>query len=220
MPADTIAGGYAELIARERWQWFATLTFRPDHLRASGGIHPEKADKAFRFFLRCLNEKLYGKRWQRVPHGGVVWARGQELHKNGKPHFHAVLAAPDLDLNASAQRYAWHEFWYREFGRNQIEQPRNQEEVAGYVSKYVAKEGEVDFSHNFGAVAIPALPWPVCDEGSRAVKPSPEMTRIGRIQGEPRKARHLPSLSLTHPLRLKYRVQDSQLENDLQEPDL
>ena len=58
-----------------------------------------------------------------------------------------------------ASRYAWHEFWYREFGRNLIEKPRSQAEVTAYVSKYVVKDGEVDFSPNFGEWMPPKLDY-------------------------------------------------------------
>jgi hypothetical protein len=148
---------YAQLLAREPWHWFATLTFKPKHQSNSGGMHPEKADKAFRYWISHINEYLYGVNHRRKAHGGVVWARGQEFHQSGRVHFHAVLAAPDRDLNASASRYQWHEFWYREFGRNQIEQPRSQDDVLSYVSKYVTKDGEVDFSQNFGTARPPRL---------------------------------------------------------------
>lgn len=148
----TSAEGWVELLAREPWHWFATLTFSPEKVitdkwtrerkRVSRfhplrGMHLEAADKAFRFFIRTINEELYGRRWMRVPHGGVVWARGQEFHKSGRVHFHSVLAAPDVDLNKAASRYRYHEFWFREFGRNQIERPRDQDDVLGYLSKYV-----------------------------------------------------------------------------------
>ena len=194
---------YAQLLAREPWHWFATLTFRRDHERNSGGIHPEKADKAFRYFLRNLNESIYGKYWMRSAraHGGVVWARGQEFHKDGKVHFHAVLAAPDRDLN-TVSRYAWHEFWYREFGRNQIEQPHSQSDVVGYVSKYVAKDGEVDFSQNFGTARPPRLfqaetearPPSLARTATAIERPS------GQVQGPPARV----GLSLTLPVRLQY----------------
>jgi hypothetical protein len=208
---NEIALAYSDMLKREPWQWFATLTFRPDHERPSGGVHIEKADKAFRYFLRCLNESLYGKRWMRTQHGGIIWARGQEFHKNGRPHFHAVLAAPDRDLNTSASRYSWHEFWYREWGRNQIEQPRNQDEICGYVSKYVAKDGEVDFSHNFGTVKPPALPWLDCNEGSSAVNPSLHAQRIGLREGKDR-TRQPACLSLTLPVRLPFAYYATQPE--------
>jgi hypothetical protein len=191
---------------RERWQWFCTLTFNTEHRLSTGGMLPEKADKAFRWFLLQINVGLYGRRFDRKPHGGLIWARGTEMHKSGRPHFHAVVAAPDQDLNQACQRYAWHELWYREFGRNQIEQPRSQEEVAGYVSKYVAKEGEIDLSHNFGRVKPPALPWPLDyrNAGSGALKPALGMTRGGRSRGASIRPAKAERLSLTHPPRLQF----------------
>lgn len=203
MASDAIAEAYAGILERERWQWFCTLTFAGEHRLSTGGMLPEKADKAFRWFVRCLNERLYGKRWMRTPHGGVIWARGTETHANGRPHFHAVFAAPDQDLNASCQRYAWHEMWFREFGRNQIEQPLDQEDVSRYVSKYVTKDGEIDFSHNFGKVRPPVLPWPLDfrKAGSGVVKPAHEMTRIGRSRGASIRPASAERLSLTPPPR-------------------
>lgn len=211
--SSEVAAAYADLLSRERWQWFCTLTFRPDHQRASGGIHPEKADKAFRYFVRRLNEAMYGKRWMATKHGGVIWARGMELHANGRPHFHALFSAPDCNLNDRVQRYAWHEFWYREWGRNQIEEPRSYEDVRAYVSKYVTKDGEVDFSHNFGAVPIPALEWPDCDSGSSAVKPLLTASGIGRSRGEPLRHPEGSGLSLTPPARLQFAHADFQKPN-------
>lgn len=199
---------YAELLAREPWHWFATLTFRRDHQRASGGMHPEKADKAFRWWLRNLNEHLYGKYWMRSERaqGGVVWARGQEFHKDGKVHFHAVLAAPDRDLDKCCSRYEWHERWYRDNGRNQIEPPRSQEDVLGYVSKYVTKDGEVDFSHNFGTARPPRL-----FETEPVVRPAyltRTATAIERPSGQDKPSTPLQwgrgGLSLTPPVRPQF----------------
>ncbi|MGJ7901015.1 rolling circle replication-associated protein [Lysobacter sp. 1R34A] len=145
---------------------FATLTFRAvkhytdrhtgkvvavNRTGANGSMHPEAADKAFRYFVSCVNREVYGPKWNTRWHRGIQWARGSEFHKDGRLHFHALLSAPTADLNHLISRYAWHEWWYREFGRNQLEQPRSQHQVADYVSKYVVKDGQVDLSPNFGA---------------------------------------------------------------------
>ena len=129
-------------------------------------MHPEAADKAFRFFVSCINREIYGPKWNTRWHRGIQWARGQEFHKDGRLHFHALLSAPTADLNHLISRYAWHEWWYREFGRNQIEQPRSQHDVAAYVSKYVVKDGEVDFSPNFGAWQPPRPDYAVAPQQS------------------------------------------------------
>lgn len=165
--ADTRCGdAWAELLRRYPAHCFATLTFRPvkfyteratgrvrtiERTGANGSMHGEAADKAFRFFVSNINREIYGPKWGTRWHRGIQWVRGSEFHKDGRLHFHALLSAPTGDLNHLVSRYAWHEWWYREFGRNQIEQPRSQHDVASYVSKYVVKDGSVDFSPNFGS---------------------------------------------------------------------
>ena len=159
------AAAWMELLGCESWQWFGTHTFSPTRWLVRGGkriavdryhplrgVHPEAAMKSWRWFVHELNASLYGKHWKRRGDGGLVWVCGQEFHKSGKVHFHTLLGAPNMDLNAAASRYAWHEVWFREFGRNKIEQPKCQGDVARYVSKYVAKDGQIEFSPNFGGV--------------------------------------------------------------------
>lgn len=155
---EALAQAYADLLTRNPWHWFATLTFRVSHeRRTSGGVHPEKADKAYRFWLANLNRELYGPRWSKKPHGGLVWARGQEFHKDGRIHFHALIAAPTDDLNRLARRLTWMDHWHSQFGIARIERPNSQGDVCSYVSKYVVKDGEVDFSRNFGRVLVPRI---------------------------------------------------------------
>lgn len=155
-PPDRLVLAYAELLGRVPWHWFCTLTFRPHLVSGTGGVHPERADKAFRLFISKINRELYGANWSRRHHQGLMWARGSEFHKDGRLHFHAVVSAHGNDLNILTKRYDWHEYWYKEFGRNQIEAPRSQDEITHYVSKYVTKGGVVDFSPNFSAWMPPS----------------------------------------------------------------
>lgn len=221
-PGD-VGAAYASMLERQHWRWFCTLTFSPtkrvtdrvsrktitvDRFHPIRGMHLEAADKAWRWWIFELNKTLYGNNWRRVPHGGLIWARGQEFHKSGRVHFHAVIAAPDGDLDALASRYWWHELWYREFGRNQIEQALSQADIAAYVSKYVAKDGEVDLSANFGKVeplrlfdavqdrtaGVRAIPASLDDRSSTGVRP--EKTCPDRA-----------CLSLTLPLRPEFEQQ-------------
>lgn len=167
-----VRDAWSEVLRTYPAHWFTTLTFRPqkfytdkrtgqvravERTGSNGSMHAEAADKAFRYFVSSINREIYGRAWAARPHGGIQWARGSEFHKDGRLHFHALLSAPTADLSQLASRYAWHEWWYREFGRNQIEQPRSQHDVAAYVSKYVVKDGEVDFSRNFGQWTPPKL---------------------------------------------------------------
>lgn len=156
---------WADLLLREPWHWFCTLTFRPRHEGRGGGVHPEAAGKAFGLLVGSINESMYGKRWRetRRAQGGVVWANGTEFHKDGRIHFHALLSCPQIDLNLVERRLTWMDWWrtdkhgHERFGFARIEPPESQDDVAGYVSKYVVKGGEVDFSANFGAVRPPPL---------------------------------------------------------------
>lgn len=234
-PSDDVAAGYASLLAREPWHWFATLTFSPtkrvfdrcsgkervvDRFHPIRGMHLEAADKAYRWWVTEINRRLYGRNWKRGA-GGVVWARGQEFHKSGRVHFHAVLAAPDGDLNKLASRYHWHELWFREFGRNQIERPRDQDEVVGYVSKYVAKDGEVDFSRNFGK-AKPLQLFDAAQDRTAGVLVKPALVeRRKSLRAGPEAAGNGALHSLTLPPRLKFEQQrftdETFFEPDLRE---
>lgn len=156
---DLLAQGYAELLGRLRWQMFATLTWRVHKAGRTGGVHPEAASKAFRFFVSSINRSLYGRSWGERPHRGIQWATGQEFHRDGRLHLHAVLAAPTGDLYQLVRFDEWHRFWRKEFGNNRLERPRSQRDVSGYISKYVAKDGEVDFSANFGAWQPPPISY-------------------------------------------------------------
>ncbi len=204
VPDTRIRDAWAELLKGYPAHWFATLTFRPqkfytdkhtgevraiERTGSNGSIHGEAADKAFRYFVSCINREVYGRNWGQRPHGGIQWARGSEFHRDGRLHFHALLSAPTADLSQLASRYAWHEWWYREFGRNQIEQPRSQHDVASYVSKYVVKDGEVDFSPNFGDWKPPKLDYTRTLLQQRHLPGVPSKNPAPGADGKPRPGR-------------------------------
>ena len=166
---QAIQEGYVDVLMRYNWAWFMTLTFRPSHTGQSGGMHPEKADKCFRVLLSKINRSIWGPNWHKHHHKQVVWARGQEFHKSGRIHFHAVAGAPGGDLNAMTRRMDWVDYWWREFGIARIERPKDVEQVSKYISKYVVKDGEVDFSPNFGIIAPGQLMFPTRREGVPAL---------------------------------------------------
>jgi len=156
---DAPRKAWADLLMRQPWHWFCTLTFKPKHDGRGGGIHPEKARKAFALFLSSINRELYGPRWHKPGkrENTLVWANGTEFHKDGRVHFHALLASPQIDLNEIARRLSWMDWWFEHFGIARIEPPDTQADVCGYVSKYVVKGGEVELSDNFGRVLPPSL---------------------------------------------------------------
>lgn len=148
---------WADLLMRHEWHQFWTLTFAPQAESYGGGVHPEKADKAFRLLCSSINRSIWGPRWHKKPHSGIVWARGQEFHRDGRIHFHAVVAGPDRDLNTSMRRLTWMDWWSARFGWARMERPESQGDICGYVSKYTTKGGEVDLSPNFGRYQPPGL---------------------------------------------------------------
>jgi hypothetical protein len=140
-----LQAGWLELLERYQWQWFVTLTFRE-------AIHPEAADKLFRVWISKLNRHLYGVKWYKKQDQGVYWVRALELQKRGVIHFHALLADVK-DLNHSALRFYWKNEWYKLGGIAHIEEPASVEHCSRYVSKYVAKEGELECSPNLRSYA-------------------------------------------------------------------
>jgi len=122
------------------WQWFCTLTFRDV-------VHPESADKSFRYFTSKLNRQLYGPRWFRKAHGGIPWVRALEYQRRGVIHFHALFA--DVE---GVRRLSWMDEWDHIAGYARIEAIKDKWRVRRYVTKYCLKEGEIKLG---GALSKP-----------------------------------------------------------------
>lgn len=217
--ADLHAAAYAELLSRQSWHWFVTLTFKPSHEGRSGGMHPEKADKAFRVLVSKINRHIYGTRWYKRDETQLTWARGQEFHKSGRIHFHAVMADPRNDLNTLTRRMDWVDWWWQEFGIARIERPQSQDDICRYVSKYVAKDGEVDFSPNFGRVVPPALEFRNVAPPKRTSRTSAPgevaMRTPGHTTGTPLAASRCLTLPLRPEFALAYQsITTSERENE------
>jgi len=114
------------------WQWFCTLTFRDV-------VHPESADKSFRYFTSKLNRQLYGPRWFKKAHGGIPWVRALEYQRRGVIHFHAMFA--DVE---GVRRLSWMDEWDEIAGYARIEAIKDKWRVRRYVTKYVLKDGEIE----------------------------------------------------------------------------
>lgn len=180
-----VRAGWAELLARYRWDAFATLTYA-NPVRVS-----EKVLRDFRRWLHrwqvetaiqrglatrstitrtdaygrtiSTDEKLSGPWWNCYRKGRAfpVWVLGVEQHQSGSFHAHAIIRwsdkLPDLD-----RRLGW-SLWFKDraeggFGHGlaRIEPPRGQSDVAAYVAKYVVKGGEVYLSPSFDAHRLTA----------------------------------------------------------------
>jgi hypothetical protein len=129
-------------------QWFCTFTFQES-------VHPERAMKLFRLFIRRLNRALYGSHFERKGQQGVYWVLAWEYQKRGVLHFHALIGDVE-DLNTRARRLDWMRQW-EDFGSpagfSRIEAIESQDAVRDYVTKYVAKGGQIDLSRSLKSFA-------------------------------------------------------------------
>jgi len=133
---------WAEFIKRfEPYTWFVTLTFKEAR-------HPESADKAFKRWIRFINECLYGRRY-RDKKKGVTWIKCMEYQKRDVIHFHCLLADPYLyQLKRMTFEQAWEqdcqgkEGLINGYAKVKLYDARGG--AVNYCSKYVMKGGEID----------------------------------------------------------------------------
>jgi hypothetical protein len=137
------------------WDWYFTLTFHD-------AVHPEQADKRFYRWVRGINIERYGKRF-REKHLSVPWVRATEYQKRGVLHYHGLMGGGVSRL----RRLTWMDYWEKGFplrseqkssyrgptqlfsGGNGFARilPYNPRKGARYyLSKYLLKGGEIDFS--------------------------------------------------------------------------
>jgi hypothetical protein len=136
----TAAADYSTFLGPCTFEWFCTFTFKDR-------IHPEAAEKAFRVWINKLNNHLYGRKWRNRAPDGVTWVRGLEWQKRGVIHYHVLLSGA-----LGAVPSIWSDVWHLTMGMgfaDIVPLKDNQEAVKAYVTKYVCKGGELDFSGNF-----------------------------------------------------------------------
>ena len=135
---------WGDFVARYPWQWFVTLTFTDD-------VHQERAFKLYRVWISKLNRHLFGPRWHKREPFGVFWVMAYELTKGGRIHLHALLSGV-----AETRRLDWMDNWSaldEIAGYPRIWPVANQVAVSMYVTKYVTKGGEIEFSRNLRDVS-------------------------------------------------------------------
>lgn len=138
-PKNVLRASWGQFVARWQWEWFVSLTFQYD-------THPERALKLFRVWISKLNREIYGPRWHRKEPYGVEYVVAVEYQKSGRVHLHALISRV-----GDTRRLTWMDFWLDLddlAGFARIEPVNNQDAVANYVTKYVTKGGEIDFSPN------------------------------------------------------------------------
>lgn len=143
-PRSALEQAWVQFLSPYQWLWFATFTFRE-------AVHPEAADKKFRFWVRLLNERNVGAqhRRPRMQARCAQWVRGLEWQKRDVLHYHALIAnlPPYGDR---AERDYWSATWNGLYaaGFAFIKPIADVGGVCGYVSKYVSKGGQIDVSPN------------------------------------------------------------------------
>ena len=146
--SESLVEAWRDFLARFPMQWFCTFTFTED-------VHPERGAKLFRLFVRKLNQSLYGRHFERKGKDGVFWALAWEYQKRGVLHFHALRGDVE-DLNVRARRLDWMDIWHgfgKPAGFARIEAIDSQDAVRDYVTKYVAKGGQIDLSPSLRSFA-------------------------------------------------------------------
>lgn len=122
---------WSEWLLTFQWMQFITLTFKNE-------TYPDVARQKFMSLVRVLNANLYGKHYtKKVGHSYFSYAVVSENQIRDVIHFHVLVDRPiNYDL--------LHRHWNREAGFAQIQQIREFGPAVKYLTKYVAKGGEIE----------------------------------------------------------------------------
>lgn len=179
---SAIREAWAEFLSRYEWDVFATLTWRDTDKRGREvRLGPERIIRDVRQWLwrwgceTAIRRGAASLADPSVPimEGGRVvgpWAsayrrghnrpvivvgieRGPDL---GRLHAHCLIKFRGMMQDAS--RWMGWGLWWSMHGIARLEPPRGQASVAGYVSKYVTKGGDIWLSPTFKAARLPTVP--------------------------------------------------------------
>lgn len=145
------SAAWVELLGRYEWAWFCTFTFKEP-------IHPEAADKKFRYWVAKVAESYLGKTWRTKPKKEPQWVRGLEWQRRQVLHYHALVTnIPACYIELHWRVFFW-ELWRSldNGGVARIDPCDGRSAVYSYLTKYVVKGGEIDISASLRA-SIPRL---------------------------------------------------------------
>lgn len=130
------------------WPLFVTLTF-------ANSVHPEAAEKAFRYWLRGIELRFFSRR--ELNRGkGLTWAMATERQERGAIHIHALIGGDErlATMNKNDLARDWYdqgvtpsfeitgEWRFHKTGIARVEGPKCDVAVRRYVAVYVTKTGE------------------------------------------------------------------------------
>jgi hypothetical protein len=138
---SVLSAAWVELLGRYDWAWFATFTFRDE-------VHPEAASKRFRVWASQLAGSYLGRNWRRKRERAPQWVRGLEWQRRHVLHYHALVTNLPREYVDELHRSLWARMWFElgNTGFARIDPCNCRDEVYEYLSKYVTKGGEIDFS--------------------------------------------------------------------------
>jgi hypothetical protein len=138
---DQLQAAWVHVLAAYDWQWFVTCTFRE-------AVHPERADKAFRYWVKLIDAARLGPNYRSPSREPLRtrWVRALEWQKRDVLHYHALIGNLGEYDSAEACRRVWADEWDRIGGFAHIDTIGLVRGVCGYVAKYVSKGGQIDLS--------------------------------------------------------------------------
>lgn len=130
------------------WNWYCHFTFRPNE-RVIGlnrkivtFNHPENALKSLKKLTNELNKEIFGERFHKRPHEGIIMAAAMERQANGNPHFHAVAG----NIPESVRRMGVVDWWFQKQGIARVYEYIKDGGAEEYLSKmsYCFKDGKAE----------------------------------------------------------------------------
>lgn len=130
------------------WDHFSTFTFRPI-VRPVGlnrqeitYIHPESVQKALRRLINELNKEIFGQRYWKRPHEGIIVAAAMERQQSGNPHVHALMG----NIPSRISRKGIESWWFEKQGIARVKEYKHGMGAEEYLSKlaYLFKDGQVE----------------------------------------------------------------------------
>lgn len=135
---ERLQAAWVHFLGGYDWQWFTTCTFRE-------AVHPERADKAFRYWVGLIDESRLGKYYRRKEQRRARWVRALEWQKRDVLHYHALVGNLGEYDSEEAVRRVWADVWNQIGGFAKVDAYQSGG-VLAYVSKYVVKGGQIDCS--------------------------------------------------------------------------
>jgi hypothetical protein len=130
------------------WDLFVTVT-------SEDPIHPETLDKLSNQIIHKLNREVYGQNYYKTPNVGVLVAKAIEMQKRDVLHSHMLIAGVPEHFY---RKDLWRFIWEKKGCVNKVEKYDSKLGAGYYLTKYVAKEANIEMYGNTSLTAHRAIP--------------------------------------------------------------